>query len=255
MPTKGKLTKAEVQLAVDKIVKKYDEYSTRFFKSQTLKLAFEDRYFSALGGGLDMQSFLEAEIEVVEELIRKAEAQLQQGQNARGRPRPDFADRVLQELRAKTEKYDDVVFHKQANPEVRRLVGAVSRLEREYMTQLHDALHDTSYNFTSREMLDLDGRLRDLTSPGGKDAPPRLTRYLALLSAFPRDYNAVDRDEKSFLIDAAYLVHDLRGVIERARESYRDLDDENQARLDRVDAYLLGVLEDFRLKDFHRPAP
>ena len=33
MPPRGKLSQAEVQHAVDKIVKKYDEYATRFFKT------------------------------------------------------------------------------------------------------------------------------------------------------------------------------------------------------------------------------
>jgi len=161
----------------------------------------------------------------------------------------------LRRLRARIEKYEDIVFHKQASPEIRRLVGAVSVLERDYMPQLHDALHDTSYSFSSREMVDLDSRLRDVASPGGKDAPPRLTRYLALLGVFPRDYNTVDREEKAFLVDAAYLLHDLRGVIQRVRESYKELSSERRNWLDRVDGYLSSILDDFRLKDFRRPAP
>ena len=255
MPPRGRLSRDEVQLAVEKIVKKYDEYTNRFFKTHALKMAFEERYFSALKGGLDMQAFVQAEIEVVDGLIHKAEAQLQQNQGARGRPRPGFADRILEELRARIEKYEDIVFHKQASPEIRRLVGAVSVLERDYMPQLHDALHDTSYSFSSREMVDLDSRLRDVASPGGKDAPPRLTRYLALLGVFPRDYNTVDREEKAFLVDAAYLLHDLRGVIQRVRESYKELSSERRNWLDRVDGYLSSILDDFRLKDFRRPAP
>lgn len=255
MPPRGKLSQTEVQHAVDKIVKKYDEYATRFFKSHALKIAFEERYFSALKGGLDMQGFLQAEIAVVDELIGKAEASLQQAHAPRAHPKPAFADRILEELRARTEKYDDVAFHRQASPEIRRLVGALSTLERDLMTQLHDALRDTTYSFSSREMADFESRLRDLTSPGGKSAPPRLTRYIALLNAFPRDYHAVDREEKSFLVDAAYLLHDLRGLIERARESYRNLAAEDTARLKNVDGFLAALLDDFRIKDFRRPTP
>ena len=255
MPPRGKLSQAEVQRAVDKIVKKYDEYATRFFKAPTLKIAFEERYFSALKGGLDMQGFLQAEIDVVDELIRKAEAALQQVQAPRAPAKPAFADRVLEELRARTEKYDDVPFDRQASPEIRRLVGALSTLERDFMTRLQDSLRDTAYSFSSREMADFESRLRDLTSPGGKLPPPRLTRYVALMSAFPRDYNAVDREEKSFLVDAAYLLHDLRGLIVRARESYRHLSAEKTKRLKEVDGFLAALLEDFRIKDFRRPAP
>lgn len=255
MPPRGKLSRAEVQLAVDKIVKKYDEYATRFFKTPALKMAFEERYFSALKGGLDMQAFLQAEIDVVEELIRKAEAQLQQAQASQGAPRPGFADRVIQELSARTEKYGDAAFHRHAKQEIRRLVAALSRFERELMSQMHDALRETSYGLSSREMAELDSRLRDLTSADGKSAPPRLTRYVALLNAFPRDYNAVDREEKSFLVDAAYFLHDVRAVIERARESYRDLAARDVSRLAQVEEYVTAVLEDFRIKDFRRPGP
>ncbi len=256
MPPRGKLSRAEVQLAVDKIVKKYDEYAIRFFKTPSLKVAFEERYFSALKGGLDMQRFLQAEIDVVDELIRKAEAQLQQAQASQGAaPRAGFADRVIAELSARTEKYGEVPFHRHARQETRRLVAALGRFERELMSQMHDALRETSYGLSSREMADLDSRLRDLASPDGKSAPPRLTRYAALLNAFPRDYNAVDREEKSFLVDAAYLLHDVHAVIERARESYRDLAPEDLSRLEQVDGYVLAVLEDFRIKDFRRPGP
>jgi hypothetical protein len=254
MPPKGKLSRDEVQLAVDKIVRKYDEYAIKYFKSPVLKLAFEERYFSALKGGLDMGSFLQAEIEVAEELHRKAEAAQQQTQTTRAKPTDGFADRVMEELRARTAKYEDVVFHRQASVEIRRLVGALSRFDRDYLTRFHDALRDTSYSFSSREMVDLDSRLRDLTSPGPKTAPPRLTRYVALLAAFPRDYNAVDREEKSFLVDAAYLLHDLRTVIERVGDSYQDLGEDDKKILREIDAYLIGVLDDFRLKDFRRPS-
>ena len=253
MPSPGKLTRAEVELAVQKICQKYDEYASRFFKSPQLKGAFEERYFDAVRHGLDLKTFLQVEIGVVEEMVSKAEARLQQTTTRRAetREKKGFADRVIDELRAKIEKYEDVPFQRQANPEIRRLVGALIKLDQDHIPRLHDAFRNTSFNYSSREMIDLDGRLRDMgTIHSG--VPPRLTRYSGLLSAFPRDYPAIDREEKSFLLEAALLLHDFRRVIGQVLEVYSDLAEPHKIEIAVVDNYLRGVIEDFRLKDFNR---
>lgn len=253
-PRKPRLSREEIQLAVDKIVKKYDEYTYRFFKAPSLKLAFEERYFSALRTGADMQDFLSAEIHVIEDLIKKQEARLQKRvRTGSGQERPrGFADRVIEDMKSRIQKYDDIAFHRQANPEIRRLVGALSHMDEHHLTRLHDALRNTSYNYSSREMIDLDARLRDVAAGQSDVAPPRLTRYTGLLNAFPRDYTAIDREEKSFLLEAAYLLHDFRSIIDQVLETYSDMSQDSREVLLTVDDYLKGVIEDFRLKDFNR---
>ena len=73
-----RLNKGEIQRAADRIKKKYDEYSTRFLKSPKLKYAFEERYYKALKEGINMETFLSAEIGAIEELIKKEAVKLKQ---------------------------------------------------------------------------------------------------------------------------------------------------------------------------------
>jgi hypothetical protein len=252
MPPK-KLTRAEIELALEKILKRYDEYIYRFFKSPRLKTSFEERYFSAVRNGLDLGQFLAVEVGVIEELLKKEEDKLnQQPVSRENRKREDFADRVLKELQAKIEKYADTPVHKTANPEIRRLVGALNELDQKYMPELQDALKNTNYAFNSQVMMALDSQLRSLTSSGTDPVPARLTRYLTLMGVFPRDYKAVDREEKAFILEASFFLHDLLDILTQVKSDYTRMTADEAEKLEDVTSYVEGVIEDFRLKDFKR---
>jgi len=250
----GKLSRAEVEHAIEKILKKYDEYIYRFFKSPRLKTAFEERYFSAVRNGLDLSRFLAIEIGVIEELIKKEEENLQRQPPARsdGAPKKDFADRVLEKLRERIEKYPDVRVHKDANPEIRRLVGALTQLDRDYLPELHDALKNTNYSFNSQVMLNLDSQVRSLCGSSSEPVPQRLTRYVTLLNVFPRDYKAIDREEKAFILESSFFLHDLLDILVQVRSDYGTLGERERRKLDTVVGRVEMIIEDFRLRDFKR---
>src|SRR5512142_2133794 len=106
-----KLTPGEITRTVAKIRDRYELYHSRFLKSWKLKGAFEDRYLQALRARVDISAFLLAELSA--------------GGEMEGRePRQGFADRVLEEQRARILKYPLVDFHPDVREEVRRLVGA-----------------------------------------------------------------------------------------------------------------------------------
>jgi hypothetical protein len=252
MPAK-RLTRTEIELALDKILKRYDEYIYRFFKSAKLKTAFEERYFSAVRNGMDLGQFLSIEVGVIEELLKKADDKLNQEPISTGSTkREGFADKVIKELQAKIEKYSDIRVHNNANPEVRRLVGAINDLDQKYMPELQDALKNTNYAFNSQIMMSLDSQLRSFTSSGNDLVPARLTRYITLMNVFPRDYHAVDREEKSFILEASFFLHDLLDILTQVKSDYKLLTTIEADKLKRVTSYVEGVIEDFRLKDFKR---
>ncbi|HYW84861.1 MAG TPA: hypothetical protein VFB30_16475, partial [Spirochaetia bacterium] len=66
-----KLTPGEISSSMEKIRKRYDEYISKFFKPRSLREAFENRYMKALRTGIDISSFLIAEISAIEELIAR----------------------------------------------------------------------------------------------------------------------------------------------------------------------------------------
>jgi len=249
----NRLSRAEIELALDKILKRYDEYIYRFFKSPRLKTSFEERYFSAVRNGLDLGQFLAVEVGVIEELLKKEDDNLnQQPVSTERRKKEGFADRVLKELKAKIEKYTDIRVHKDANPEIRRLVGALNELDQKYMPELQDSLKNTNYAFNSQVMMALDSQLRSFSSTGNDLIPARLTRYITLMNVFPRDYKAVDREEKSFILEASFFLHDLLDILTQVKSDYTPMTKTEAEKLRKVTSYVEGVIEDFRLKDFKR---
>jgi hypothetical protein len=250
------LTPGEISSAVEKIRKKYETYISKFFKPRTLREAFEERYIRALRAGVDVSSFLIAEISAIEELIDREEKRA-----AMEPARPDaekqqsYADRVLEENRKRIIKYPDIPFHKDASEETRRLLGALSDLLRDHWEQIGAALQDTMYSPSSSEMLTLDSQLRYLASTDKDETPQFLLRLVAQLRKFPRNYSLVERDEKEYVLEAAFFLNDVFTVLERVKRVYTDLSAKAKKTIDESLAHIWQIISDFRVKDFKRKRP
>ncbi len=248
-----KLTPGEIKSIVDKIRKKYDEYTYKYFKPKTLKDAFEDRYIKALRSSVDVSAFFLAEISAIEELIAREE------EKVRSEPVkepeggvPDIADKVLEENRKKIEKYPDSPFHKDAGVEVRKLLGALKVIESEHWLELSVALRNTAYSMNSMEMLGLDSRLRFLCSAEKDGVPSFLVRYVGQLRKFPRNYALIEREEKEYILESAFFLNDLIELLERVKRVYMDLNQEESHILEKATSYVFDIISDFRLKEFRK---
>lgn len=248
-----KLTPGEITNVVEKIRKRYDEYVAKFFKPRSLREAFESRYIHALRARADISSFLLAEISAVEELIKKEEERIALGPvRVEGAKAPSHADRILEENRKRIEKYPDVPFHKDAGEEVRRLLGALDTLAQDHWPEMAGALRSTGWSMTSLDMLNLDSQLRYLSSMDREEVPQFLGRVVAQLKKFPRNYASIEREEKEYILEAAFFLNDLFSIIERVKRVYTDLPAADIRTLDTVLAFVWGVISDFRLKDLKR---
>jgi hypothetical protein len=238
---------------MEKIRRRYDEYISKYFKPKTLRDAFETRYIQALRGGIDVSSFLLAEISAIEELIGREEQRVMAGP---ARPaaakEPSFADKVLEENRARISGYRDILFHADAGEEVRRLAGALTDLAGDRWQDLASALVDTMYAMSSSEMLALDSQLRSLASPGAEEAPQALNRLVAQLRKFPRSYSAIDRDEKEYILEAAFFLHDLSVILKRVVEVHTDISASKRKVVEDYITHVWAIISDFRLKDLKR---
>ena len=241
-----KLTPGEITNVIEKIRRRYDDYINKFFKAKILRDAFETRYKKALENRVDISSFLLAEISAIDELIHREEDRIASEPPPKAEPRQDTADRVLEENRKRILKYPEIDLHGDANPEIRRLLGALNALAGEHWHRLSDSLRATAYSMTSTEMLGLDSRLRALGSVERDGVPPLLVRYVAQLRKFPRTFALIDREEKEYILECAFFLHDLLAVLDRVKALYGDLG------LEETTAYVLGIIADFRLKDFKR---
>jgi hypothetical protein len=149
-------------------------------------------------------------------------------------------------------KYPEVPFHPVASEELRRLLGAMCRLEEKHWEVLATCLRNTAYYRSSLTMLNLEGKLRHLAARGSDGVPSGLSRYLYHANRFPRDYLAIDRQEKEYILESAFLLHDLSEILERVLANYPQLDEGSRDGLKEIQAFIQGVLRDFRLKEFKR---
>jgi hypothetical protein len=253
MPIK-KLSPTEIKQTVEKIRQKYDEYSTKYFKSPHHRKNFEGRYMAALQSGVDISSFLLAEIEAITELVKREEKKVfAKKQPAKGPSPPGFADRILEENRKRIEKYPALEIHMDAPDEMNRMFGALNKLEREYWPELNNPLHRTSFSLNTKTMISLENQLHQLGGLGTDGISPRLERYVARLKRFPRDYGMIDKDAKNYLLEASFLLHELEDILTTALRKHETVfSDEDRQKVHRVLDYTKGLLTDFRLKELKR---
>jgi hypothetical protein len=249
-----KLSPEEISKVVAKIRQRYDEYIFKFFKPKTVKFAFEERYAEVLQKRRDISTFLMAEIEAVQELIKREEAKVMAGPQAE-QERESIADRVeriYQQNLEKIRKYPEVDIHPTANEEIKRLVGALDTLDRDHWPRLVNILRNTTYSRGSMTMINMESQLRYLGSPGVDRVPGALSRYLYHLNRFPRDYPAIDREEKEYILESAFFLHDLNEILGRALANFPRLGDKQKQGLREIQAYVNGMIQDFRVRDLKR---
>jgi hypothetical protein len=114
------------------------------------------------------------------------------------------------------------------------------------------ALQETMYAMSSSEMLSLDSQLRYLASPDGQETPRFLGRLVTQLRKFPRNYQSIDREEKDYILEAAFFLNDLLLVLERVKRVYTDLPADRRKVIEDSAAHVWAIISDFRLKDFKR---
>ena len=250
----NKLTPEEISRAVAKVRQRYDEYTIKFFKPKTLRFAFEERYMQALKGRADISNFLLAEISAVEELVGREEARLEAGEDGQERKETigERVDRIVEENLEKIRKYREVLIHPTAGEEVQRLLGALKALIDEHWPRLTETLRGSSYGPGAAGLGPLESQLRYLGDPGREGAPSGLSRYLYHLNRFPRDYGAIDREEKEYILESAFLLHDLSDILGRVLEQATGLGAARRQGLQEAHEYVLGVIRDFRVRELKR---
>ena len=249
-----KLSPNEITKVVAKIRQRYDDYIYRYFKPKTVKFAFEERYAEVLQKRMDISTFLMAEIGAVEELIKREEARIVAGPQAEQERESlsDRVERIYQQNLEKIRKYKEIDIHPTANEEIKRLVGALNALDNEYWPHLTGILRNTTYSRGSMTLTTMESRLRYLGSLGIDRVPGALSRYLYHLNRFPRDYPAIDREEKEYILESAFFLHDLSDILERVLANYPRLREEQKQGLREIQQYVNGMIQDFRVKDLKR---
>ena len=243
-----KLTAKEVEKALERIRRAYDDYIISYMAPIDEKSAFEDRYITALHARVDLTRFIKDEIEHLEGL--KQTGEIQKAQQARKpaataeKPK-GFADRIMEELEKKIAHYPEINFHEDASPEVRKLYGALRELDGLYWAILSKFIRKVHSSTVS---YNLEDRLLRMTTIGEDNVPPELERYLFLLKQKGRYTSELFRESQECIKRAAFFLHDLRIILQECRE--RGLTDDKE--VDDAICYVENIIADFRLKDLKR---
>jgi hypothetical protein len=247
-----KLSPEEISEVVAKIRSKYQFYCRTFFKSSRLKDEFENRYVMTLKKGYDISNFLLAEISVIEELIRKEEDRIAQSKPNTEKKHNNFADRIVQGNLERIKKYPKIRIHNDANEEIKHLSGALNEMYETQLPVLHGIIRHIEGNLNLKALENQESRLRVLAYGGKTLIPAQLSRYFAYLNRFPRDYRAIEWEEKEYILESAFLLHDMFDTLSIILETTPTIPQKEQKQLMDIIAYIKGLIEDFRLKEFKR---
>jgi hypothetical protein len=87
---------------------------------------------------------------------------------------------------------------------------------------------------------------------GKGPVPAQLTRYYAYLNKFPRNYKLIDWEEKQYILEASFLLHDIHNTLVNILDETRNLSKNLRDDIMDIADFIQGMIEDFRLKDLKR---
>lgn len=250
-----RLTDDEVKEFVRRIRDKYSVYQERFSKSGRRFLDFEDRYIEAIRARLDIASFLQAETEVVDQLIaneeerKRIESKKVEAEKARRVAQENVATRYFQEQKRRIAKYARLPVHPDASEELERLFGALGAIDREFWSDIEKLLRKAYTSIYTSPRSRIEEKILQLCRPGAGDIPPRLSRYRALFEWFPRNYLEIEKEEKKTLLESAFFLFDLEDVLGEMQKAEVLLDADRDLA-GRMREFVINLISDFRLKEF-----
>ncbi len=249
MVKRGRLSAEEVDRVIEKIRRRYNDYIIEYLKPLDEGKKFEERLIEALRGSMDMYTFLSAEISVIEELISREEEKRNRENEKKDSSSKvmGFVDKVFMENQKLIEGYPEIIPHKDASMEIKKLFGGLCYFEKEYWPVLDAALRKIDPSFFSGSRHNLEMRVSEICREGFDMIPPGLMHYKALLLRFPRDYKAIAAEEKKCILDSAFLLHDL--LMEFGRVEDVEGVSGKIEELKKAKAYVGKMISDFRLKD------
>ena len=240
-----RLTPKEVETALTRIRKTYDDYIISYMTPIDEKSAFEDRYIDALHARVDLTRFIKDEIEYLQQLIKEGEdKKIRNIKPATAQPAKGFADRIIEELEKKIESYPEIYLHDDASVEVKKLYGALKVLDYEHWSTVSTFIRKVHSSTVS---YNLENRLYRMTTVGGESVPPDLDRYLFLLNQNGQYSTELFRESQECIKRASFFLHELHHILLECQD--RGLMDES---VEIAYNYVENIISDFRLKDLKR---
>ncbi|MBN1410540.1 MAG: hypothetical protein JW969_06820 [Spirochaetales bacterium] len=253
--TYKKLSAEQISETILKIRNRYDMYCKMFFKSRRIKDAFEERYRNSLKAGVDVSNFLLAELSAIDEMIRIEEEKSLKQKPLREKPKEEIktVEKIESFYNEQLKEYREIRVHKDAREIVSRLLGALTELYDVHLPNLDLMIRNSTAAGSMREFAEIESSMRNFCQAGKEKVPPKLTRYITHLARFPRDYKAIEWEEKEYVRESALLLNDLKGIVNRVTKMSANLTIKERKNLRVITEYLDRIIDDFHLKELKRP--
>ena len=258
---KKKLTEQEIEAIINKIGNKYNDLIVTYMLSPRIKMHFEERLYQVRKAGVNPERFFGDEIQNIKKIeqaeknkLNKAAEKAKKAEMAKkahqegNKVKQDFADRIIEKMMKRIEKYPEIFIHESANPEIRKLFGTLIEFDSKYWTnyeRISKKYRAIKYNMS---YLRLENSINDFSRIYKDDVPSRLIRYKTLLSSPFARIKDIEKEEKMAILEAAVLVNDLKKALMEIDDS-EDMEIQDFQDIADMKHYLEEVKNDFRLND------
>ena len=237
------LSEKEIDQLIEKIRKKFKEYSKKYTSGWFNVEGFNDRLKIALEKRMNLEGFLLAEVANLEELKDKHEKERRKGKETEN-PFTEQVNKIIEDNIQRIKKYREIIFHPKAGIEITHFYGAISDFAQNYYIILWTVLREQEYRSALNKF---DDSFSFLAAQRGNKHPKRIEDHALLLSRKEIKDLDIERDKNEYLKSSAFLFHDIIAFCEKLIES-RNADWETPLRFDKL--YIEGKKKDDILKIF-----
>ena len=253
----------EIEILIAKLRNKYDEYASKYNPRWFNKDAFEERLQIALRNKIDLEAFIVAEIAHFETIRKRYEEKKSESSFSQK------VDALIEELTAKIKKYPKIEFHPKAHFEIMHMYGACNQLLELYFPILWIILDDHT------KLYEFEQQLRYLCDYTVKYFSKRIEDHIALLRRQSVKYIEIEKDKNEYLKECAFLLHRIYQWLSDILPQYNNAhrisfarlyiseekrkkiiaqfqDDTPSSAIRKIQAYIAGILNDFRLQAFRK---
>ncbi|MCL2293729.1 MAG: hypothetical protein FWC36_02530 [Spirochaetes bacterium] len=251
-----KISNAEAEQIAEKIRKKYNDLIVTYMLAPRLRDGFEARYNEIKRYGVDQARFLNDEIQSLkaielkekEKINKAAKSKNIESEKLKETDKKDFADKVMEDLFKKIEKYPTLFIHSSANKELEKLFGALIDFDKNMWKTYEDIAKKYRFNKYDIAFVKLEKMLNDFTRVYSENVTVRLLPYKDMLNSPFSKISNIDREEKLCILECAVLIKMLMDTVTALINYSSILQNEKEKLLKLIDCLNI-MTEDFRLKD------
>jgi len=203
----------DYDLVLEQLREKYKKLAEEYSPNMFNILKFEDRYTEALKHRIDIESFLKAEVEALDKIVKD----LRQPKKEKMSDKPDSftkkVEKMLEEFdeRIKIYPYED--FHPKADEDIKYLYGGLKLFYKNIYYNLETIYSIKNVGTSIAKDFTKFSRYIEYTArESSGNVSKRISDYMIKL----RNYNDkdIEKDYRNFLIDTGSYFNDLKSFLQ-----------------------------------------